>query len=101
MCRRPSSRNSQRASADVVRDDASAGARARELAFATPLAVSGADAEVDAAPAIAALGSSTDNATSDPARWTLAMPRWVGLISQKTAYEMRGVPGGSVHVDRS
>src|SRR6187397_981306 len=101
MCRIPSRRNSQRPCADVAWDDASAHDSAVELDIATPLATSIADAWVDAAAAVVSVASSTDNATPCPARWTLAMPRWVGSTSAKRPYEIRGEPAGKVHVERS
>src|SRR5580765_4022222 len=101
MWRMPSRRNSQRPWADVVPDDASADDERVELDVATSLAASVAGAALDAGAAIAAVGSSTDNATSCPARWTLAMPRWVGSTSAKRPYEIRGMPAGSVQVERS
>src|SRR5436190_13696430 len=100
MWRTPSRRNCQRPAADVVRDGASPDGSAVEpdvaMPLATPLARSVADPGFDAAAAIAAVGSSTDSATSCPARWTLAMPRWVGSTSAKRPYEIRGAPPGKV-----
>src|SRR5678815_5272619 len=101
MCRIPSRRNSQRPWVDVARDGTSADDSAVELDLATPLAASAVDPRLDAARAIAAVGSSTDNWTACPARWTLAMPRWVGSTSANRPYEIRGEPAGKVHVERS
>src|SRR6476469_1219064 len=101
MWRMPSRRNSQRPWADVVPDDASADDEPVDLDVATPLAASLASAAADGGAAIAAVGSSTDNATSCPARWTLAMPRWVGSTSAKRPYEIRGAPAGRLQMDRS
>src|SRR4029077_12382915 len=101
MCRIPSRRNTQRPWADVASDDVSADDAAVEPDIETPLAASIADAGVDAVAAMVSVGSSTDNATPCPARWTLAMPRWVGSTSAKRPYEIRGAPAGRLQMDRS
>src|SRR5436305_3442426 len=102
MWRTPSRRNCQRPFADVVRglasgDDAAA---LPDLVTSRLGSLADGDAEADAATPITALGSSTDNATSFPARCTLAMPRWVGSTSAKSPYEISG-GSESVQSDRS